>query len=44
MKGLEKWLYGNVRLVVQKKRAGANPENVIAAHKTVMRRKADLFL
>ena len=43
MKGLVKWLCGNAPPVEQKKKADANPENVIAVLMTALKRKADFF-
>jgi hypothetical protein len=41
---LKKWLYGNVHHAEQKKKADVNQENVIAALKTVLKRKAEFFI
>jgi hypothetical protein len=40
----KKWLFGNVQLVVQKKKADANPDIVVAVQKTLLKRKTELFL
>jgi len=41
---LGKWLFGNVLHAEQKKKADANPENVIAVPMTALKRKTDFFI